>query len=44
MMYCNICGDELEPEEEEEGICWNCQSAILQEDGIDMGVGDEELF
>jgi hypothetical protein len=26
-MYCSICGDELEPEEEMEGICESCKLA-----------------
>jgi len=25
--YCSICGDELEPEEELEGICESCKLA-----------------
>jgi len=24
-LYCSICGDELEPEEEMEGICESCK-------------------
>jgi hypothetical protein len=24
-MYCSVCGDELKPEEEEEGICESCK-------------------
>jgi len=24
-MYCTICGEELEPEDEEEGMCQNCK-------------------
>jgi NMD protein affecting ribosome stability and mRNA decay len=26
-MYCSVCGDELEPEEEEDGICESCKLA-----------------
>ena len=26
-MYCSVCGDELEPEEEMEGICESCKLA-----------------
>ena len=33
-MICKICGEELEPDEEPEGICWNCQSALVQDDDI----------
>jgi len=41
--YCSVCGEYLETfEEKEEGICWNCQSAMLQEDEIDLGLGIEE--
>jgi len=29
-MKCKICGTELEPEEEEQGICLNCQSNIIR--------------
>ena len=25
--YCEICGEELSPEEEDEGICENCKIA-----------------
>jgi len=28
-MNCGICGTELEPEEEDEGICRNCQASML---------------
>ena len=47
MEYCRICGDELHSESEKlEGICWDCQSAMLQEDDIDLGLGieDDEIF
>ena len=33
--YCSICGTELLPEEEGEGICRNCQSILSNED-IDL--------
>jgi len=26
-MYCSVCGEELEPEDEEEGICRSCKLA-----------------
>ncbi len=26
-MYCSVCGDELKPEEEMEGICESCKLA-----------------
>lgn len=45
--YCRICGKELHNESEKiEGICWNCQSAMLQQDDIDLGLGieDDESF
>jgi NMD protein affecting ribosome stability and mRNA decay len=24
-MYCSVCGDELKPEEEEDGMCESCK-------------------
>jgi len=46
--YCKICGEELEDEEIEEatGVCWVCQSILLQEDGIDLGfeIEDDEIY
>lgn len=40
--HCEICGDYLETfEEKEDGICLNCQSSMLQEDNIDLGLGFE---
>ena len=30
--YCEICGDELSPEEEDEGICQNCKASQKNED------------
>lgn len=35
-MNCEICGDLLDEEEELEEICRNCQSSILQDDGINI--------
>lgn len=32
--YCSICGDPLDPDEEDEGICRNCQSSIISSDDI----------
>ena len=32
--YCSICGGLLEPDEEDEGICRNCQSSMLADDDI----------
>ena len=41
--YCEICGDELDPDEEEEGICKNCKNSKnseneKDEDYIDPGI------
>jgi hypothetical protein len=43
--YCEICGEELDPDEEEEGICDKCKSVKDEddeykkdEDYIDPGV------
>jgi predicted amidophosphoribosyltransferase len=30
-LYCSVCGDELEPEEEMEGICESCKLAASGE-------------
>jgi len=30
-VYCEICGEELAPEEEEEGICQTCKATQKQE-------------
>ena len=38
-MNCNICGAKLEEWEEDEGICRNCQSSMLADDDIDLGIG-----
>ncbi|EMR74036.1 hypothetical protein MBGDN05_00585 [Thermoplasmatales archaeon SCGC AB-539-N05] len=32
--HCSICGEPLEPDEEGEGICSNCQASIVSNDGI----------
>jgi len=41
--YCKVCGIELlDDDEKEDGICTDCMSAMLQEDGIDMGLGIED--
>ena len=40
-MYCEICGEELSPEEEREGICENCKLSRNQnqdEEYIDPGI------
>ena len=43
--YCEICGEELKPDEEEEGICENCKKGQEKEeeyekdeDYIDPGI------
>ena len=42
--YCEICGEELAPDEEEDGICKNCKKTQSEEeyksdkDFIDPGV------
>jgi len=33
--YCSVCGDELEPEEEQEGICESCKLAQGHEPSVD---------
>lgn len=30
--YCEICGNELDPDEEEDGICENCKNSSNDED------------
>ena len=44
-LYCEICGEELDPEEEAEGICENCKISRRSgsnfeddEDYVDPGV------
>ena len=34
-LYCSICGDELGPEEEDEGICASCKLAQSEQQGTD---------
>ena len=34
-MYCSVCGDELEPEEEMEGICESCKLAASGQTSAD---------
>jgi len=34
--YCNICGTELDEDEETEGICQLCQCSILTNEDIDV--------
>lgn len=29
--YCQICGEPLEPDEEEDGICTSCKNSKLEE-------------
>jgi|GEM_PF-966965 len=43
--YCEICGEELSPEEEDEGICENCKTSKKNqikdeedEDYVDPGI------
>jgi hypothetical protein len=42
MYYCSICGEELKPEEEDEGICENCKinkhNSLLGDD-LESGEG-----
>ncbi len=30
--YCSMCGEELSPEQENEGLCRNCLSILSNED------------
>jgi len=41
-MNCEICGEELDEEEEEIGVCKFCQGSFMQEDDIDLGLGIED--
>jgi hypothetical protein len=34
-MYCSVCGDELAPEEELEGICQSCKLSQAGHDTAD---------
>ncbi len=41
-MICSICGeDKTEEEMSSNDICLDCASAMLQKDGIDMGLGED---
>lgn len=41
-MICKICGEDKPPEKmQSDDICLDCASAMLQKDGIDVGLGDE---
>lgn len=33
--YCSVCGSELMPEEETDGICRNCQCSIVSNSDIE---------
>jgi len=41
MPTCSICGEEREEYDMINGICVDCASAMMQEDGIDLGLGFE---
>jgi len=43
MPKCKICGQEYSPEEMVGDICINCASAMLQKDGINLGLGKKSL-
>jgi hypothetical protein len=41
-MICKICGEDYPPEEmSSDDVCLNCSSSMLQNDGIDLGLGFE---
>jgi len=42
MPKCKICGQKYPPEKMVGDICINCASAMMQKDGIDMGLGIED--
>ncbi len=44
MPICKICGGEYPPEKMVGDICIDCASAMMQVDGIDMGLGMEDLW
>ena len=44
MPICKICGGEYPPEKMVGDICIDCASAMTQVDGIDMGLGMEDLW
>jgi hypothetical protein len=39
--YCEICGEELDPDEEEYGICENCRKSQEEDEEYDK---DEEYI
>ena len=41
MIRCEVCSGEFEEWDLEDGMCSNCQSSILQDDEIDLGLGDD---
>ena len=43
MPICKICGKENPPEKMVGDICINCASAIMQKDGINLGLGIEDF-
>ncbi len=43
MPICKICGKEYPPEEMVDDICINCASAMMQNDGADIGLGVDKL-
>lgn len=34
-MYCSVCGEELKPEEEMEGICESCKLSASEQTSAD---------
>ena len=40
-MYCKICGDELDPEKEADGICEKCKN--LQTDDLNYEKDDDYI-
>lgn len=40
MPKCKICGQEYPPDKMVGDICINCASAMMQKDGIDLGLGN----
>jgi len=43
MPKCKICGQEYPPEKMVGDMCINCASAMMQKNGIDFGLGIENL-
>lgn len=39
-MICRICGEEKD-DLNKDFICWDCLSAMLQDDDIDLGFGED---